>query len=307
MYKVLCLNNISKKGLARLTDEFEITEDINEADAIIVRSANMHEMDIPDNIKIISRAGAGYNNIPTDALAARNIPVCNTPGANANAVKELVLCGMLLSARDVIGGVEWCKANAQDENIAKSAESAKKQFAGGEIFEKTLGVIGLGAIGKLVVKSCEALGMKVIGYDPFLSAEAAAAISTNMTFTTDLADVYEACDYITIHVPSMDSTKGMINKDAIEQMKDGVVFLNFSRDTLVDAPAMTEALASGKVRKYVTDFATPDVMKMENAIVIPHLGASTAEAEENCAMIAVDDVMAYLKTGELRHCVNLKK
>ena len=306
MYKVLCLNNISQKGLSRLTPEFSITEDISEADAIIVRSANLHDVEIPDNIKVIARAGAGYNNIPTATLAERGIPVFNTPGANANAVKELVICGMLLAARDVVGGIEWCKANADDENIAKSAETAKKQFAGTEIIEKTVGVIGLGAIGKLVVKSCEALGMKVYGYDPYLPEESAAAISESMVFTDKLEDIYANCNYITIHVPAMEGTIGMIDEAAINQMQDGVVFLNFSRDTLVDAAAMTEGLAKGKVGKYVTDFATPAVMGMTNTIVLPHLGASTAEAEENCAIIAVEDVMHFLKTGERRHCVNMK-
>ena len=306
MYKILCLNNISQVGLSHLTDEFELTDDIAQADAILVRSADMLSMDIPDNVKVIARAGAGYNNIPTVALAERGIPVFNTPGANANGVKELVLCGMLLAARDVLGGIEWCKENADDPAIGKSAEKAKKAFAGGEIMGKTLGVIGLGAIGKLVVRSAEALGMRTIGYDPYLPADAAAAISPDMTFTAELADIYQNCDYITIHVPAMEGTIGMIDSVACGQMKPGCVFLNFSRDTLVDAEAMTQALASGKVRKYVTDFATPAVMAMENAIMLPHLGASTAESEDNCAIMAVKDVMTYLKTGERNHCVNMK-
>lgn len=306
MYKVLCLNNISQVGLNRLTDEFEITENIEEADAILVRSADMLSMDIPENVKVIARAGAGYNNIPTDALAERGVPVFNTPGANANGVKELVLCGMLMAARDLLGGVQWCKDNADDPAIAKTAEKAKKAYAGGEILGKTLGVIGLGAIGKLVVRSAEALGMKTVGYDPYLPAEAAAAISENMLFTADLADVYAQCDYITIHVPAMESTIGMIDAEAIAQMKPNCVFLNFSRDTLVDAEAMTAALAQGKIAKYVTDFATPAVMQMENTIVFPHLGASTAESEDNCAIMAVEDIMTYLKTGVRNHCVNMK-
>lgn len=306
MYKVLCLNNISQVGLSRLTDEFEITENIEEADAILVRSADMLSMDIPENVKVIARAGAGYNNIPTAALAERGVPVFNTPGANANGVKELVLCGMLMAARDLLGGVQWCKDNADDPAIAKTAEKAKKAYAGGEILGKTLGVIGLGAIGKLVVRSAEALGMKTVGYDPYLPAEAAAAISENMLFTADLADVYAQCDYITIHVPAMESTIGMIDAEAIAQMKPNCVFLNFSRDTLVDAEAMTAALAQGKIAKYVTDFATPAVMQMENTIVFPHLGASTAESEDNCAIMAVEDIMTYLKTGVRNHCVNMK-
>ena len=306
MYKVLCLNNISQVGLSRLTDELEITENIEEADAILVRSADMLSMDIPENVKVIARAGAGYNNIPTAALAERGVPVFNTPGANANGVKELVLCGMLMAARDLLGGVQWCKDNADDPAIAKTAEKAKKAYAGGEILGKTLGVIGLGAIGKLVVRSAEALGMKTVGYDPYLPAEAAAAISENMLFTADLADVYAQCDYITIHVPAMESTIGMIDAEAIAQMKPNCVFLNFSRDTLVDAEAMTAVLAQGKIAKYVTDFATPAVMKMENTIVFPHLGASTAESEDNCAIMAVEDIMTYLKTGVRNHCVNMK-
>ena len=306
MYKVLCLNNISKVGLSHLTSEFELTDDIAQADAILVRSADMLSMDIPSNVKVIARAGAGYNNIPTEALAARGIPVFNTPGANANGVKELVICGMLLAARDVVGGIEWCKENATDPAIAKSAEKAKKAFAGGEILGKTLGVIGLGAIGKLVVGASEALGMKVIGYDPYLSKDAAAAISDTMTFTSDLSLVYQLSDYLTIHVPATPGTIGMIDEAACEQMKPGCVFLNFSRDTLVETQAMKRALVTGKVRCYVTDFATPDVMEMEHALVLPHLGASTAESEDNCAIMAVEDIMCYLKTGVRNHCVNMK-
>lgn len=306
MYKVHCLNNISSEGLALLTDNYEITENVEEADVILVRSANMHEMDIPANLKAVARAGAGVNNIPLEKLAEAGIPVFNTPGANANAVKELVLAGMLISARDIVGGIEWVKANADDENVGKAAEKAKKAFAGGEIFGKTLGVIGLGAIGKLVVASAEALGMKVIGYDPFLDAERAAAISTTMTFTSELPELLAASDYVTIHVPAMDSTKGMINAEAFAQMKDGAVFLNFSRDVLVDDVAMAEALESGKIARYVTDFANPAVVKMERAIVLPHLGASTAEAEDNCAKMAVTEVMDYLENGVKTHCVNMK-
>lgn len=306
MYKIHCLNNISEKGLALLTDNYEITDDIEQADAILVRSANMHEMEIPANLKAVARAGAGVNNIPLEKLAEAGIPVFNTPGANANAVKELVVCAMLLASRDIVGGVEWVKANAEDENVGKAAEKAKKAFAGGEITGKTLGVIGLGAIGKLVVGAAEALGMTVVGYDPFLDAERAAAISANMRFTDDLTDVAAASDYMTIHVPATDSTKGMISADIIAGMKDGAVFLNFSRDALVDEAAMGAALESGKVSRYVTDFANPAVVKMERAIVLPHLGASTAEAEENCAIMAVNEVMDYLENGKKTHCVNMK-
>lgn len=305
MYKVHCLNNISDKGLALLTDEYELTDNVEEADVILVRSANMHEMDIPANLKAVARAGAGVNNIPLEKLAEADIAVFNTPGANANAVKELVLAGMLLASRDIVGGIEWVKSNADDENVGKSAEKAKKAFAGGEISGKTLGVIGLGAIGKLVVNAAEALGMSVIGYDPFLDADRAAGISADMKFTSDLDELFAGSDFITIHVPATDSTRGMIDAAAIDKMRDGVVFLNFSRDVLVDDEAMAKALESGKVSRYVTDFANPAVVKMERAIVLPHLGASTSEAEGNCAIMAVQEVMDYLADGTKNHCVNL--
>ena len=304
MYKIHCLNNISAEGLALLTENYELTENIEEADAILVRSANMHEMGIPENLKAVARAGAGVNNIPLDALAEAGIPVFNTPGANANAVKELVIAGMLLASRDIVGGIGWVRDNADDENVGKAAEKAKKAFAGGEIFGKTLGVIGLGAIGKLVVAAAEALGMKVVGYDPFLDAERAAAISETMTFTSELPELLAASNYVTIHVPAMDSTRGMIDAAAIDQMQDGAVFLNFSRDVLVDDAAMAAALESGKISRYVTDFANPAVVKMERAIVLPHLGASTAEAEDNCAKMAVSEIMGYLENGVKTHCVN---
>ncbi len=306
MYKIHCLNNISAEGLALLTDEYELTDNVEEADAILVRSADMHVMDIPANLKAVARAGAGVNNIPLDKFAEAGIAVFNTPGANANAVKELVLAGMLLASRDIIGGVEWVRANADDENVGKSAEKAKKQFAGGEIMGKTLGVIGLGAIGAKVAQAAEALGMKVIGYDPAMDGITVhERISPAVEFTDDLAKLYPVCDFITIHVPALPATKMMINGEALAQMKDGVVFLNFSRDVLVDDEAMAAALESGKVAAYVTDFANPAVVKMERAIVIPHLGASTAEAEDNCAKMAVEEVMAYLERGEKIHCVNM--
>ena len=306
MYKIHCLNNISAEGLALLTDEYELTDNVEEADAILVRSADMHVMDIPANLKAVARAGAGVNNIPLAKFAEAGIAVFNTPGANANAVKELVLAGMLLASRDIIGGVEWVRANADDENVGKSAEKAKKQFAGGEIMGKTLGVIGLGAIGAKVAQAAEALGMKVIGYDPAMDGITVhERISPAVEFTDDLAKLYPVCDFITIHVPALPATKMMINGEALAQMKDGVVFLNFSRDVLVDDEAMAAALESGKVAAYVTDFANPAVVKMERAIVIPHLGASTAEAEDNCAKMAVEEVMAYLERGEKIHCVNM--
>lgn len=306
MYKVHCLNNISKKGLDCFTNDYEIVDSIDEANVILVRSANMHDMEFPDSVKCVARAGAGVNNIPLEALAEKDIPVFNTPGANANAVKELVLAGLLLSCRDIIGGCNWVRENADDENVGKSAEKAKKAFAGGEILGKTFGVIGLGAIGRLVVESAEALGMNCVGYDPFLNQEKAKEISDNLLFTEDLNELLSKSDFVTIHVPATAETSGMINADAISNMKDGVVFLNFSRDKLVNDKDMAQALESGKVAKYVTDFANPAVVKMTNTIVIPHLGASTAEAEDNCAKMAAEEVMAYLERGEKIHCVNMK-
>ncbi len=305
MFKVHCLNNISEKGLAELSHDFELTDDINEADAILVRSANMHEMEVPASLKCVARAGAGVNNIPLEDLAEKNIPVFNTPGANANGVKELVIAGMLLASRDIIGGIKWVCDNASDPDVGKSAEKAKKQFAGGEIAGKTLGVIGLGAIGKLVVQAAEALGMKCVGYDPYLNEHQAALISENLAFYEDINDLYSLSDFITIHVPATDETMEMINKDAFAKMKDGVVFLNFSRDKLVNDSDMASALESGRVSKYVTDFANADVVKMKGAIVIPHLGASTEESEENCAYMAVHEIMDYLKDGIKNHCVNM--
>lgn len=305
MYKVHCLNNISQKGLDLLTSDYELTDSVDDADVVLVRSADMHDMDVPDSLKAVARAGAGVNNIPLDKLAERGIPVFNTPGANANAVKELVLAGMLLSARDIIGGNAWVVANADDENVGKAAEKAKKQFAGGEIMGKTLGIIGLGAIGKKVAVAADALGMDVVGYDPFMDAQAAAGIVDGLRFVTDLNDLYEASDYITIHVPATGETKGMIDQAAISKMRDGVVFLNFSRDSLVNDADMAAALDSGKVARYVSDFANPAVVKMTNAIVLPHLGASTEEAEDNCAVMAVNEVMDYLANGTKVNCVNL--
>lgn len=306
MYKVHCLNNISKKGLDCFTNDYEIVDSIDEANVILVRSANMHDMELPDSVKCVARAGAGVNNIPLEALAEKGIPVFNTPGANANAVKELVLAGLLLSCRDIIGGCNWVRENAEDENVGKSAEKAKKAFAGGEILGKTLGVVGLGAIGRLVVESAEALGMNCVGYDPFLNQEKAKEISESLLFTEDLNELLSKSDFVTIHVPATAETSGMINADAISNMKDGVVFLNFSRDKLVNDKDMAQALESGKVAKYVTDFANPAVVKMTNTIVIPHLGASTAEAEDNCAKMAAEEVMAYLERDEKIHCVNMK-
>lgn len=297
MYKIHCLNNISSKGTDLLTDAYELTDDMAQATGILVRSAAMHDMDFSRDLLAIGRAGAGVNNIPLDRCADEGIVVFNSPGANANAVKELVLCGMLLASRGIVGGIEWCKENADDENIGKAAEKAKKAFAGNEILGKKLGVIGLGAIGRLVAEAGVALGMDVYGYDPFVSAEAP------LTNIEDVNDIYRTCDYITIHVPALESTKGMINADACALMS-GAVILNFSRDTLVDAEGIAKALENGQVRAYVTDFATPAVMKMPNTIVLPHLGASTAEAEENCAIMATNELMDYIERGIISKSVN---
>lgn len=304
MNYIHCLNNISAQGTDLLTSDYELTDNIEDAQGILVRSAGMLDMEFSENLLGIARAGAGVNNIPLERCAEEGIVVFNTPGANANAVKELVLCGMLLASRGIVGGVEWCKENAEDPAIGKTAEKAKKQFAGREIKGKTLGVIGLGAIGAEVANAALGLGMEVMGYDPFVSVNAAWKVLPEVQHVTDLADIYRACDYITIHVPAVSGTIGMIDEAACALMKDGVAFLNFSRDTLVDASAMASALASGKVGCYVTDFATPEVMAMEHAIVLPHLGASTEEAEDNCARMAVVELMDYIDNGNIVNSVN---
>ncbi|MBS5959064.1 phosphoglycerate dehydrogenase [Lacrimispora xylanolytica] len=299
-----CLNEISPCGTALLTEEYTLTKDIKEAQGVLVRSASMHEMELPEGLLAIARAGAGVNNIPLDACAAEGIVVFNTPGANANGVKELVIAGLLLASRDITGGIDWCKANAEDENIAKSAEKAKKAFAGCEIKGKKLGVVGLGAIGAEVANACSSLGMEVYGYDPFLSVNAAWGLSRNIRHITSLDTIYKECDYITVHVPLIDSTKGMINKAAFDIMKDGVVILNFARDILVNEEDMKTALESGKVKKYVTDFPNATSAHLEGAIVIPHLGASTEESEDNCAKMAVEEIMDYIDNGNIRNSVN---
>ena len=304
MNYIHCLNNISAQGTDLLTSDYELTDNIEAAQGILVRSAGMLDMEFSENLLAIARAGAGVNNIPLERCAEEGIVVFNTPGANANAVKELVLCGMLLASRGIVGGIEWCKENAEDPTIGKTAEKAKKQFAGREIKGKTLGVIGLGAIGAEVANAALGLGMEVMGYDPFVSVNAAWKVLPAVQHVTDLADIYRECDYITIHVPAVNGTIGMIDEAACALMKEGVVFLNFSRDTLVDVPAMASALASGKVGCYVTDFATPEVMAMENAIVLPHLGASTEEAEDNCARMAVVELMDYIDNGNIVNSVN---
>ena len=304
MRKIHCLNAISKYGTDLLTADYELTDDLSQAEGVLVRSAAMRDMEFGDSLLAIARAGAGVNNIPLDRCAERGIVVFNTPGANANGVKELVLAGMLLAARDITGGIAWCQDNKEDENIAKTVEKAKKAFAGYEIKGKKLGVIGLGAIGAEVANAAAALGMEVYGYDPYISINAAWGLSRDVKHITSADIIYQECDYITVHVPLMDATKGMIGDKALEQMKDGVVVLNFSRDRLVDDDAMAAALKSGQVRRYVTDFPNPKSVHMEHVIAIPHLGASTEESEDNCAKMAVKEMMDYLENGNIRNSVN---
>lgn len=305
MYKIGTLNKISPVGLARLTDEYTVTDDVQEANGIILRSYDMHEMKLPESLLAIGRAGAGVNNIPLDKCAEKGIVVFNAPGANANAVKELCLAGMLLSARNIPAGLEWASTLTGTEGVGKAVEKGKGQFAGTEIKGKTLGVIGLGAIGVLVANAAENLGMKVIGYDPFLSLKAAHSLSDTITIVDALKDLYPACDYISIHVPVMDDTKGMIDAKAIAQMKTGVVFLNFARDKLINDDDMLTALTEGKVKRYVTDFPNDKVIGKEGVIATPHLGASSAEAEDNCAVMAANELMDYLENGNIVNSVNM--
>ena len=293
-----CLNAISHVGLDLFTEDYRKTEEMKDADAILVRSAAMHEMELPENLKVIARAGAGVNNIPLDKCAEKGIVVFNTPGANANGVKELVLAGLLLASRDIIGGVNWVQSERQNEDIAKMAEKEKKKFAGCELKGKKLGIIGLGA------NAAVNLDMEVYGYDPYISVDAAWKLSRNIKHINDVKEIYRECDYITIHVPLMDSTRKMIGAESIDMMKDGVVLLNFARDLLVDEDAVVSALKTGKVKRYVTDFPNPVTAGAKGTIVIPHLGASTAESEDNCAKMAVEEVMEYLENGNIRNSVN---
>ena len=304
MYKYHCLNPIANIGLNQFDDAYVATDNMKEADAVLVRSAVMHELEFDENLKVIARAGAGVNNIPLDRCAEEGIVVFNTPGANANGVKEMVLAGLLMASRDIVGGIEWVKANKEDANIAKSAEKAKKAFAGCEIEGKKLGVIGLGAIGVLVANAAVKLGMEVYGYDPYLSVDAAWKLSRQIYHAKTTEEIYKECDYITIHVPALESTKGMINAEALSLMKDGVIILNYARDVLVDEVALLEAMDAGKVKKYVTDFANPTVAGKENVIVTPHLAASTEESEDNCAKMAVKEVIEFLENGNIRNSVN---
>lgn len=307
MFKYHCLNPISKVGIEKFSADYIQTENIEEAEGILVRSAAMHDMKLPDNLLAIARAGAGVNNIPLDKCAEKGIVVFNTPGANANGVKELVIAGMLLASRDVVSGINWVSENKDDENIAKTAEKAKKDFAGTEIHDKKLGIIGLGAIGVKVANVAKHLGMEVYGYDPYVSVDAAWNLSRDVKHALSVDEIYESCDIITIHVPLMDATKGMIDQEAIEKMKDGVIILNFARDLLVDEKAVLDGIESGRIRKYVSDFPNPVTAGRKGCIVIPHLGASTEESEDNCAKMAVKELMDYLENGNIVNSVNYPK
>ena len=304
MYKYYCLNPISDVGLEKLTEDYVKTGALEKADAVLVRSAVMHDMEFNPKLKAIARAGAGVNNIPLERCAEEGIVVFNTPGANANGVKELVIAGMFLASRDIIGGINWVQENEEDGNIAKDAEKAKKAFAGCELEGKKLGVIGLGAIGVLVANAATGLGMDVYGYDPYVSVDSAWRLSRSIHHAKTVDELYQDCDYITIHVPAMEQTKGMIDQNAISLMKKGVVVMNFARDELVDEEAMVDALLSGHVKHYVSDFPTPVTAGVKGAIVIPHLGASTEESEDNCARMAVKQLRDYLENGNIRNSVN---
>ena len=304
MKTIHCLNPISKLGTRLFDDTYTMVDDAAKAEGILVRSASMHEMELSENLLAVARAGAGVNNIPLETCAEAGVVVFNTPGANANGVKELVLAGMLLGARDIVGGIQWCKERTDDPEIAKSVEKGKKAFAGHEIKGKKLGVIGLGAIGAEVANAAAALGMEVYGYDPFISVNAAWNLSRDVEHITSVDTIYKECDYITEHVPLLDSTREMINEKSLDMMKDGVVILNFARDLLVNDDDMEKALKSGRVKRYITDFPNPKTVGMEGVIAIPHLGASTEESEDNCAVMAVEELKDYLENGNIRHSVN---
>ena len=304
MYQYHCLNQISDVGIQEFSEEYVPVSRVEDADAVLVRSASMHEMEFGGRLKAIARAGAGVNNIPLERCAEEGIVVFNTPGANANGVKELVIAGMLLASRDIIGGINWVEENEEDGNIAKDTEKAKKAFAGCELDGKKLGVIGLGAIGVLVANAAVSLGMDVYGYDPYVSVDSAWNLNRSIHHAKTVDEIYKECDYITIHVPATESTKGMIDGNAISLMKKGVVLLNFARDVLVVEEAVIDALVAGKIKHYVTDFPTPVITGVKGAIVIPHLGASTEESEDNCARMAAKEIRSYLEHGNIRHSVN---
>lgn len=305
MVNICCLNSISEKGINQLPKNYKLVDNLASANGLLLRSADLHKVEFPKNLLAIARAGAGVNNIPLVRCAENGIVVFNTPGANANAVKELVVCGMLLASRGIIDGAVWCRENSDNREIAESAERVKKTFAGSEILGKKLGVVGLGAIGALVANTAISLGMDVFGYDPFLSVDAAWRVSKDVHQTLSLDEIYRECDFITVHVPAMESTKGMIASQEIGLMKNGAVLLNFSRDTLVDNDALVTALNTDKLGCYVTDFAVPEVMKAKNTVVLPHLGASTVEAEDNCADMACQQIVDFIDNGNIKNSVNL--
>jgi len=302
--KVACLNNISSVGLNEFTKKYDLIEEVDKSNLILVRSFNMHQMDVPKHLIAVARAGAGVNNIPTEEYAKQGIVVFNTPGANANAVKELVLTAMLIASRDVIGGVNWVKQNATDPEITKTVEKAKSAFGGNEILGKTIGLIGLGQVGSKVANACIALGLKVIGYDPYLSEELRSGLDERVAITQELEVIYKNSDFITLHVPLLDSTKGMINSEVFSKCKKGLILLNFSRDALVHDDDLEKAIEEGIVRKYVTDFPNPKVASMNGVIAIPHLGASTEESEDNCAVMASHELMNYAEQGIIKYSVN---
>lgn len=304
MFKYNCLNAISEAGLKSLSSDFVKTDDVNEAEAILVRSAAMHDMKFSDNLLAIARAGAGVNNIPLDKCAEKGIVVFNTPGANANGVKELVIAAMILTSRNLIAANGWVNENKDDENIGKTMEKAKSKFAGREVKGKKLGVIGLGAIGVLVANAASSLGMEVIGCDPFLSVQNALNLSRKVKLVKEREEVFRKCDYITVHVPLLDDTKEMINADTISMMKDGVIILNFARDLLVKEDAVIEGLASGKIAGYATDFPSVKLANTKGVVAFPHLGASTTESEDNCAVMAAAEITDYLENGNIRNSVN---
>ena len=304
MFKYACLNNISDKGLEMFTPDFEKTEEISEAQGILVRSAAMHDMEFSPELLAIARAGAGVNNIPLERCAREGIVVFNTPGANANGVKEMVLAGMLLASRDIVEGVDWVRANWNNADIAKTAEKEKKKFAGTELAGKRLGIIGLGAIGVRVANMAVELGMEVFGYDPYVSVDAAWDLNRQITHVFDLNEIYDRCDFITIHVPALPSTKGMISREAVKKMKKGVILINMARDVLVDEEAVIEQIGTGRIRRYVSDFPNPTVAGVRGCITTPHLGASTEESEDNCAVMAAEELMDYLENGNIRNSVN---
>lgn len=305
MYNILTLNKISATGIKNFSTDYKIADDIKNPDAILVRSASMHEMELAPETLAIARAGAGVNNIPLDKCSEDGVVVFNTPGANANAVKELVLCGLFLASRKIIPSIEWVKATLRgDENFSKSVEKGKSAFAGPEIKGKKLGVIGLGAIGVLVANSAKSLGMEVYGYDPYLSVDAAWNLSRSVKHVVSLDEIFATCDYITLHVPLNDSTRGVINTVNIAKMKDNVRILNFARGELVDTADIIKALSEGKVASYVTDFGNDALLDANGAIVIPHLGASTPESEDNCAVMAVNEISDFLENGNITNSVN---